>query len=279
MTNFKQEQREAQLLSDYLDLMNHGSAPSIEDFVATKGEESQQLGTLLMALTAARNYLAHDMYAQLTPEINAHLFKRIEEQLSTLKPLENLSEKLTSFLNQREDFLILLLHFMNQVWGRTKLVKMLLLLGKEGECDRLIDNFYGHYAYNFGAFDENVPKDVDHLESRNILRKLHPKSNRSGNCEVGVPIENRVETVYELTDRGKTIAQKIADAISEEKPEIIERIKGIVEKYGRMSTDQLLDYTYNKYRDLTTKSLVREKYLREPYGPENGAQGGGDDTK
>ncbi|MCG3204833.1 MAG: hypothetical protein KCHDKBKB_01550 [Elusimicrobia bacterium] len=279
MTSFEHEQREAQLLSDYLDLLNAGTAPSVEDYVAANGEKSKELGALIMALTAARNYLAHGQYPPLSSEVSARLFSKVEEQLASLKPLENLSENLRSFLDQREDILILLLHFMNQVWGRTKLVKLLFLLGKEGECDSLIDNFYGHYAYNFGAFDENVPKDVDHLESRNILRKLHPNSNRDGNCELGVPNEKKVETVYELTDRGKTIARKIADAVTAEKPEIIEKIKKIVDTYGRMSTDQLMDYTYNKYEETTTRSLVREKYLRRPYGSNNGSQGGHDAEK
>ncbi len=279
MTSFENEQREAQLLSDYLDLLNAGTAPSVEDYVATNGAQSKELSSLIMALTAARNYLAHDQYPPLSSEVSAHLFSKVEEQLAKLKPLENLSEKLRSFLDQREDILILLLHFMNQVWGRTKLVKLLFLLGKEGECDSLIDNFYGHYAYNFGAFDENVPKDVDHLESRNILKKIHPASHRDGNCELGVPTDKRVETIYELTDRGKTIARKIADAVTAEKPEIIERIKKIVETYGRMSTDQLMDYTYNNYEETTTRSLVREKYLRKPYGSKNGSQGGVDAEK
>lgn len=278
MVNFSKSQREANLLSDYMDLFNSGAQVSPADFMEQQGESSETLVSLLSSIHALRNFVVHHGFPSLSPDTSTRLFRRVEEQLEKYgRAINKTPSNLAAILNQREDFLILLIHFMNQVWGRTKLVKMLLLLGKEAGCDRLVDNFYGHYAYNFGAFDENVPNDVDRLESRNIINKRIPPSSRQVvACEVGVPSEKRVETIYELTPRGKTIARKLVAAVEQEEPEVINRIKDIVHKYGKMSTDDLLDYTYNKYREYTTKSLIRDKYLREKKDSNDDENGGKD---
>jgi hypothetical protein len=265
MNNFEREELKAKRLSDYVDLLNAKSAPGIGDYVRSVGEEKSDLSELITSMVALRNELAHNQLPSLSKEKSDQLFALIEQEFSKSESKTfALSSRLRTVLNARQDFLILLVHMMNQVWGRTKLVKLLFLLGKEAGCDKLIDDFYGHYAHNFGMFDKNVPKDVDQLEAANIMNKhIWLSNNKCEKLELGIPNEKKVESVYELTSTGKKIAEKIVNAINEDKPEILVKINEIVRKYGRMTTDELLRYTYNNYKEYTTKSLVREKYLND----------------
>ncbi|MBI4396895.1 MAG: hypothetical protein HY548_07365, partial [Elusimicrobia bacterium] len=79
--------------------------------------------------------------------------------------------------------------------------------------------------------------------------------------EMGIPEEKRVEAVYRLTPKGRLIASRLIKWAKANNPEILKSVQDIVAKYGEMTTDQLLRYTYNKYPEYAANSKVRDKYI------------------
>ena len=241
----------------FSDELDHRRHISIDDFLLQYPEASQQVRPYLETVLNVRNNLAH---IRLSQAESITLFSNICKRLS------NTNSSCTG-LDRRPDVMILLLHFMRDllqldVWGDTKLVKLLFLLGKEAGCDQLVPDFYGHYAYSFGAFDDAVPKDAEMLAQKKIITMGRPEQHLTfGSEELGIPNERLVNNIYRLTERGEKFAQLLLkDAISKN-PEVVESFKRVILAHGKKSTDELLRYTYTKYPETAKNSKVRDRYL------------------
>lgn len=251
----------ADLVSEYVDQLNAGGEISLEKFLAAHSEYSAALRPLLQSAMTVRKVAAIP-YANAAARATA--FDSVMARLQKEEPAKTSAG--IAVLDQREDCILLLLHFMKSVlnvgvWGNTKLVKMLLLLGKEADCANLVPNFYPHYAYNFGAFDKDVPKDADQLSQHGLITKRTPSSKNTQQIQLGIPNQKRVDTVFELTAKGEKVALALLKAAQQKNPEIVRKIEAVVKTHGNKTVDQLIAYTYRKYPDLAAKSLIKDKYL------------------
>ena len=242
----------ADLVSEYLDGLIAGRKMSAESFAALHEDQGPELLQLLTYLELFRN--EHKL-----PELEDSradlIWRHIRDEL-VHQPAAEMK------LDQRPDMLILLLYFANQIWGNTKLVKLLFLLGKEGKCDQYVPDFYGHYAYNFGAFDKNVPKDVEGLVKTRLVQKTLPPTERVGESEdIGMPNKKRIESIYKLTSKGRRFAELLVDAAKRKDPKILAAVKDVLAQHGNKTADELLAYTYRNYPEYASRSLVRDQYL------------------
>jgi len=262
MNNLKQtDEILADLVSEYVDQMNAGNESSLEKFLAAHSTYSTALRPLLQSAMTVRKVAALP-YASATGRAAA--FDSVMARLQ--KEEQAKASPKAEILDQREDCILLLLHFMKSiwnmgVWGNTKLVKMLLLLAKEADCADLVPNFYPHYAYNYGAFDKDVPKDADQLSQHGWITKRTPPSRNTQQIQLGIPNQKRVDTVFELTLKGEKVALELLKAAQQKNPEIVIKFEAVVRTHGNKTVDQLIAYTYRKYPDLAEKSLIKDQYL------------------
>jgi len=268
MTNLKEADSVlADLVSEYVDQLNAGRKVTPEKFIAAHPAFAEQLRSLLQAVSFVNDSAAalrvQPARAQVFDSVITRLHSEINQTASTPKPQQSAD----ATVDQRQDCMILLLHFMKSiwntgVWGNTKLVKMLLLLEKEADCSQLVPNFYPHYAYNFGAFDEDVPKDADALAAHGVITKKTPPRSSVRQGQLGIPNQKRVEAVFELTDKGEKVALALLEAAKKKNPAIVKKIEAVVKTHGNKNSGQLIAYTYRKYPELAEKSLIRDKYIK-----------------
>jgi hypothetical protein len=261
--HLKDEDR-AELLSRVVDLLNEGKTAEADKLIQDSGDLGKsvvpfiQTHKMLSGLPLVPKEQMDRTFAKIRRELERRTFERaLKHSPANREPLN---------LERRSDFLILLVHFAKQVWGNVKLVKLLFLLWNEGEAIRGVGDFYSHYAYNYGAFDQDIPKDVKTLEKLGVIEKNAPpyEGQLMGDLnDQGEFIEiKRVNAVYELTRKGEAVAKELVESVQKTHPNVIKDIQSIVEKYGRMSTAKLLSYTYGKYPDYAKNSKVKDKYLR-----------------
>lgn len=267
MTNLKETDAVlADLVSEYVDQLNAGRKVSPEQFLAAYPAYAAQLRPILEMGSYVRETMIEPLNAAQPDEFDS-IVTRLETDAQPAVGAATNQAAGSDILNQREDCLILLLHFMKSVWnmavwGNTKLVKLLLLLEKEADCSKLVPNFYPHYAYNFGAFDKDVPKDAEQLAARGIITRNSPASRGASGGQLGIPNQKRVDAVFELTAKGEKVALALLKAAQAKNPAIVKKIEAVVKEHGKKNADQLIAYTYRKYPKLAEKSVVRDKYLR-----------------
>lgn len=247
--------------------LDHRPRASIDEFLLDYPKCASDLRPMLETIAHLKFSLSH---VKLSPQKSTELFAIVENRIA------GMADTATK-LDRRPDAMIILLHLMREVfdtdiWGDTKLVKLLFLLGKEAGCDKLIPDFYGHYAYSFGAFDSAVPEDAKMLAAKGIITMGAPTSQFAfGSAELGIPNEKQVNNVYRLTSKGQRFANAFLNEALKKNPGLVEQIKAVVLAHGNKTTDELLRYTYNKYPETAEKSKVREKYLKKPSpGTDNG---------
>lgn len=267
MTNLKEADSVlADLVSEYIDQLNAGRKVTPEKFIAAHPAFAEQLRSLLQAASfvndSAAELRAEPVKAQVFNSVISRLHSEDEQTVSAARPSNN-----EVAVDQRQDCMLLLLHFMKSicgmgVWGDTKLEKLLLLLGKEADCAQLVPNFYPHYAYNFGAFDKDIPKDAEELARHGLITKKTPTAKQSSQTQLGVPNQKRVKTVFELTPKGERVALELLKAAQKKNPGIVKKIESVIKMHGKKNADQLIDYTYHKYPELAEKSLIKDKYLK-----------------
>lgn len=100
-------------------------------------------------------------------------------------------------------------------------------------------------ADNFGPFTEEIYDNMGFLQNLDLIE-----------------IEQEGEgdkTEFILTEKGSEVFR---ERVSKQIPEtVIKMIETIVDRYGSLSHDELLQQVYNEYPDFADKSLVRDKYL------------------
>lgn len=271
--------KKAELFSSFIDGMNAGTTAHPKDFAFANGALGHSmLGVLEAVMPLRTGSLQENPTAQERDIVFAQIMRELTRETPPAQaPIQGVP------VTQRTDVLILMMYFMEELWGslwgNVKLIKLPFLLAQEGDCGSFVPDFYfpnvAQAAYNYGAFDQNVLEDVDGLVVHGIIRKLAPPSRQSGpNGELGIPTANQVDWIYELTPRGKKIAAMLLRGTAVQNPKIAEQIKSVIKNHGNKTMAQLLDYTYNKYPDSAKNSKVKDKYLRPKNKPssENGGK-------
>jgi uncharacterized protein YwgA len=247
------EERLAELVSDYVDGLNAGTAPTIDRYLDQHAELADELRPLLrtaanVAVEARSIQLPHPEAAFNT--VRGRLLAGVErEALRASVETGRGSVK----IDRRSDVLLLLLHAAQKVWGTTKLQKLLFLVGKETKATTAVPDYFQHVAYNFGPFDQAVYQDVEALKKLGFIEARPPAGPGRG--------VRRVDAVYQLTPRGKKYADALARGEEGSTSGLAGEVEEIVRQYGQLSHDDLLKYVYRTYPETTTESTIRDQVL------------------
>jgi len=243
----EQERRLAELFSDFVDALNAGEEPDAARWADSEPElvaEFQELAQTAVLLEGV---------VESAPNAADEAFRAL--QVSVADEQEH--------LDQRPDFLLVLLRRMGQVWGKIRWQKTVFLGAKETRAPSLLPEFYPFVAYNFGPFEEELDADTAALERYGLVDRSPPPSRRDvpgGQVAVGVD-GPRVDHVYRLTTQGQRLADALIDAARQEQPELLREIDALVEKVNGMKSDELVRYVYTRYPEYTEASLIRDEVL------------------
>jgi len=253
------EKETAELLSEYVDHLNEGNRDAAEQILAEHPQLTEgELGQVFELSVFIENLLPAPLSI---PEKTAH-YEHVCECLDDIaQPKEAAQSLAAGGSGKRPDFLIMLLHFAKQVWGKTKLMKLVFLLKQEAHCDRFVHDFYSHVAYDYGPFDDAVRDDVNALTRCRLIQCKPPRHvGRGGDQDVGLE-GDEVHAVYTLTEPGKKCAMAIVAEAQKRLPEVVAAVRTIAERYGRMPGEQLLKYVYEQYPKFTENSKIRDRVL------------------
>ena len=161
-----------------------------------------------------------------------------------------------------------------EAWsGVTRLEKLLFILQKETDFEGM-ESLYSFTAHNFGPFSKEVYGAIDFLESCELVcvgeRAYSSHYANVGESELLREISDEqeyepmnedvgaTEKLFSLTKNGHIVAKKLEEIIKNRHPKDIEKLYGIVRRYGNMPLNQLIRYVYRRYPDMTVKSIHPE---------------------
>lgn len=179
-----------------------------------------------------------------------------------------------------EDIILLLLEANEKLLGKhalsgvTRLEKLLFLLQKESDFEK-IGSFYEFTAHNFGPFSKEVYEALDFLEGFELIKvKDHVHSSYYANVGEVLLLQEIsegevdelttgdaigvTEKMFTLTEDGHKVAQKLRQTIEQSRPKDIEELNGIIRRYGKLPLNQLIQYVYRQYPEMTVKSIHPE---------------------
>lgn len=253
------EERLAELFSEYVDRLAEGTAPSIEQFLDEHRDVADELRPLLkLSGEVARAPCLEEAHAGFSATAAEAAFNSIrgkflaEAERDALRASVEKGQGAVD-LNKRPDFLLLLLRAAGEVWGKTKLVKLLFLLGKETKSGEMVPDFFRHVAYDFGPFDDAIYRDIEALENAGLIEVRQPARRASA--------DRGVDAVYRLTARGKKFADALSRGAEQSNTAVVDEVKDIAQKYGRMTLRELLRYVYRTYPEYTVNSKIRDEIL------------------
>ncbi len=176
---------------------------------------------------------------------------------------------------ERDDLLLLLLLAMSEkskqrVAGITRIEKLLFLLQKETAFSGKLREKFEFKPWKFGPFSKGVYEDLDLLvsaelvdvEERELANYVEYTEQNELTDWIGIgsePGEPVVERVFSLTDRGKKVAEKLRDLISEKD---WQEIAGLKRRFESVPLTRLIQYVYHKYPETTGKSVLEDLKAR-----------------
>lgn len=259
------EQRLANILSEYVDQLNEGVAPPIEGFLKRYESLTQDMKAMLEVIS----FVKDETQLEEVPEWKkTQVFEKIYTEFITQNERKQIRETIehgtaTLPLDKRTDFLILLLHTMKEIWGITKVFKFLFLMGKEEHLDNYVPDYYSYCAYNYGPFEKAIYEDIEALKQYGLIEERKPRKKKyKADEEIEeVLYPEKVQAIYQLSNKGEQIAQALMKSAQKKDPGIIKKINTIKSKYGYLSLKELLKYIYNQYPEYAKNSKIKKEIL------------------
>jgi uncharacterized protein YwgA len=135
------------------------------------------------------------------------------------------------------------------VVGRTRLMKMVFLLLKEGELDKELDRTTNFKPYKYGPFDSEVYDALEALRELGIVEEKQPEEKRvaiSEDVDADVDVDETydADTEYKLTPIGIAKVERIARELPHDAVRKISDYKAI---YNKKPLVEILHYVYSKF--------------------------------
>ena len=157
-------------------------------------------------------------------------------------------------IDRRTDVVFILFYFQNTIQGVTKLQKLLFLIEQETE---FFEEYKEDIAFNFapykmGPFSEHVYQELQFLLQLEAI-EAEPLEQSSQPVVGDSELTNKAFT---LTSKGEKIATELVGILDEEYQDELE---GLVDTYGPMPLDKLLEEVYHSYPAYTEESEIKDE--------------------
>ena len=247
-----------ELLTRVIDLLNMGKARQANELLRNTGKLGESVEELLnihrmyCGLPLVPIEQMEKNFARIRREYARRAFERAVK--GDIEP-----GQIKLDLERRTDFLILLLHYSGEVWGRIKLAKLLLMFWNQSNSLKGSGTFYNKYAYDFGAFERDIPQDLKTLRKMGLVEKQHRP--QSKDRRIQSLLIRYIDGVYKLTPKGEAVAKDLIRSAEKECPDVIKDIQKFIKDYGPMSGKDLYNYTSWIYPDYAKKSKIKRENL------------------
>ena len=192
-------------------------------------------------------------------------------------------------IDNRRDIMLLLLYspgvaeeFNEPIVGRTRLMKMLFLFLKEGMhhfqrgADISEERFYEFFPWNFGPFSSQVYDDLTFftlhrfIEVKDTTEDTIPQSaaewqmwlTSSSLLSTDEGCQTYREEAFSLTESGVKFARELYSLLSPAQRRFLRTFK---RKLSGISLRAILQYVYDNYPEMTTRSKIKEELLGYRY--------------
>ena len=135
---------------------------------------------------------------------------------------------------------LLTLYVVGEIRGKTKLQKLVFLLDKE--LNIIKDQGYNFVPYKYGPFSKELIEDVEMLILTGLVETKEEVKEFNG--------EEVTIAIYKLTDRGKNIARRIYDELTDEEKRRINKLK----EFNTMSARSLTEYVHRRYPEYVAQT-------------------------
>lgn len=139
--------------------------------------------------------------------------------------------------NNLEERILLLIHYLGKVYGRTFLQKFFFLVNQE----LVKDSRPRYIKYHYGPFSMDVVNDTNNLIASNIIQEKTKK------------FKQNKGHYYVLTDEGE---QRVKTIIKESNSRELKKFKKFCLKYKGHTPSELLKIVYIKYPEWTANSKL-----------------------
>jgi len=153
--------------------------------------------------------------------------------------------------------------------GITRLTKLLFLLKEESG----VINQFSFTPYKMGPFSSEIYKVIEFMKTYpeptpegSLLNVREKRANNGIDPEALKYLDDAASdaddpkdirfnsSVFELSETGKKVAEKLWSSLPEKDRDAIDTIKS---KYAGLTLKDLLRYVYNQYPDMTTRSEIK----------------------
>jgi len=139
--------------------------------------------------------------------------------------------------NNLRDKIILLIYYLNKVYGRTFLQKFFFLVKNEQDKGMKIR----FSKYHYGPFSMDIVNTTNQLIINNKVKEKGLKCKRSEGH------------YYELTEKGEKEAQEIEKRMNKRR---LQEFRALCERYKNYTPTELLRLVYIKYPEWTVNSKL-----------------------
>lgn len=127
--------------------------------------------------------------------------------------------------------------------GRTRLMKLVFLLLKEGGLAEEVARTTSFKPYKYGPFDPEVFDSIEALKQLNIIEETVKSQDETELLEdIAEPYDT--ETVYKLTPQGIAKVERI---IRQLPADVLRKVSNYKSVYGDKPLVEILHYVYGKY--------------------------------
>lgn len=203
----------------------------------------------------------------------------------------------------RRELLVLLLHVTGSkgmdcepIVGVTRLQKLLYLLKREHDIDKISRNYFTFEPYKFGPYASRLYDDIAFLENLDFIesggKPLHMSPSEDANLSLPPLVglgehsasradieearagyeyligeereilheEDLQERVFRLTSKGSEAALEILQQIpSSERDALLLKLKEVKIRFGGLTLHQLLSYVYQRYPEQSVASEIIDR--------------------
>jgi len=147
----------------------------------------------------------------------------------------------------REKWIVLGLHAIGEIRGRTRFMKLLFL--QKTESNMIKGDFYKFKPGDFGPLSIQFYKDIDELEHDRLVDvKLY-------NYRIADSREGTL-WIHRLTPKGEGVAERI---LKKSPSGTEKKIQRMLKRFNDMSLLELLKYVYSRHPEYATRSILEWK--------------------
>ena len=161
-------------------------------------------------------------------------------------------------IDREKDLAFILFHHADSVEGITRLQKLFFLLQEETDFANVYEKATFEFEpYDYGPFSEGIYSALEFLVALDAVEQVSPDS------EVDGVRDEEHQSQYAgkrfvMTEKGHKISKRFSDTVDDD---IESEIEDVLDEYGDLELEELLEYVYKQYPDYTVNSKIKDEIL------------------